>query len=225
MALDRLWDLLLPPGRLDALAGEIGSDVAFFRHAPAAVCRGRAGEVAEQAAALGDVEKAEAGLLDRSDNPWKFPGDIRELILTPMRAVKVSVPVLCSHPLIDAVYMPHAEGVLIPLVLRDRIAAGLYADRSDRLPAVEALQILCYTAAQAIELLPFRERASTATLPRKPSATLAASASIQAIRSAPFQVGLKRMFSRALARAGMTLWVGLPTSRSVTSRLEGWNSG
>jgi 4-diphosphocytidyl-2-C-methyl-D-erythritol kinase len=41
VALDRLWDLRLPPGRLDALAGEIGSDVAFFRHAPAAVCRGR----------------------------------------------------------------------------------------------------------------------------------------------------------------------------------------
>jgi 4-diphosphocytidyl-2-C-methyl-D-erythritol kinase len=40
-ALDRLWDLGTPPGRLDALAGEIGSDVAFFRHAPAAVCRGR----------------------------------------------------------------------------------------------------------------------------------------------------------------------------------------
>ena len=41
VALDRLWDLRTPPDRLDALAGEIGSDVAFFRHAPAAVCRGR----------------------------------------------------------------------------------------------------------------------------------------------------------------------------------------
>jgi 4-diphosphocytidyl-2-C-methyl-D-erythritol kinase len=41
VALDRLWDLRLPPDRLDALAGEIGSDVAFFRHAPAAICRGR----------------------------------------------------------------------------------------------------------------------------------------------------------------------------------------
>jgi 4-diphosphocytidyl-2-C-methyl-D-erythritol kinase len=40
-ALDRLWNLHLPPDQLDALAGEIGSDVAFFRHAPAAVCRGR----------------------------------------------------------------------------------------------------------------------------------------------------------------------------------------
>jgi 4-diphosphocytidyl-2-C-methyl-D-erythritol kinase len=41
LALDRLWDVRLPPDRLDALAGEIGSDVAFFRHVPAAVCRGR----------------------------------------------------------------------------------------------------------------------------------------------------------------------------------------
>src|SRR5438067_5572512 len=40
-ALDRLWDLRTPPEQLDALAGEIGSDVTFFRHAPAAVCRGR----------------------------------------------------------------------------------------------------------------------------------------------------------------------------------------
>jgi 4-diphosphocytidyl-2-C-methyl-D-erythritol kinase len=40
-ALDRLWNLQLPPERLDRLAGEIGSDVAFFAHTPAAVCRGR----------------------------------------------------------------------------------------------------------------------------------------------------------------------------------------
>jgi 4-diphosphocytidyl-2-C-methyl-D-erythritol kinase len=41
VALDRLWDLRVSPDRLDALAGEIGSDVAFFRQAPAAICRGR----------------------------------------------------------------------------------------------------------------------------------------------------------------------------------------
>jgi 4-diphosphocytidyl-2-C-methyl-D-erythritol kinase len=44
-ALDRLWDLGLSPERLDALAGQIGSDVAFFFHAPAAVCRGRGEQV------------------------------------------------------------------------------------------------------------------------------------------------------------------------------------
>jgi 4-diphosphocytidyl-2-C-methyl-D-erythritol kinase len=41
VALDQLWDLRLRPDRLNALAGEIGSDVAFFLHGPAAVCRGR----------------------------------------------------------------------------------------------------------------------------------------------------------------------------------------
>lgn len=59
--------------------------------------------------------------------------------------------------------LPQA-GVLIPLVLRDRVAAGLYADRHDGELAAEALQILCYTAAMAIELLPFRERPFTPTL-------------------------------------------------------------
>jgi hypothetical protein len=57
------------------------------------------------------------------------------------------------------------EGVLVPLVLRDRVAAALYADRTDGAPFTpEALQVLCYTAALAIESLPFRERSSTATL-------------------------------------------------------------
>jgi 4-diphosphocytidyl-2-C-methyl-D-erythritol kinase len=46
-ALDQFWDLGVAPGRLDAMAGAIGSDVAFFLHAPAAVCRGR-GELVEE---------------------------------------------------------------------------------------------------------------------------------------------------------------------------------
>jgi 4-diphosphocytidyl-2-C-methyl-D-erythritol kinase len=41
VALDRLWGLDLPRERLLALAAEIGSDVNFFIHGPAAVCRGR----------------------------------------------------------------------------------------------------------------------------------------------------------------------------------------
>jgi hypothetical protein len=60
------------------------------------------------------------------------------------------------------------DGVLIPLVLRDRVAAGLYADRlgdaRDTGLDVEALQILAHTAALGIETLPFRERAETPTL-------------------------------------------------------------
>jgi hypothetical protein len=57
------------------------------------------------------------------------------------------------------------DGVLVPIVLRDRVAAALYADRlEDGDLSAEALQILTYAAAQAIETLPFRERAATATL-------------------------------------------------------------
>lgn len=41
VALDRLWGLQTPPERLAAIAGEVGSDVAFFLKGPAAVCRGR----------------------------------------------------------------------------------------------------------------------------------------------------------------------------------------
>ncbi len=57
------------------------------------------------------------------------------------------------------------QGALVPMILRDQVAAAVYADRTDDQPiAAEALQILAYTAALAIESLSFRERASTATL-------------------------------------------------------------
>ena len=80
--------------------------------------------------------------------------------------------------------VPH-DGVLVPIVLRDRLAALLYADRlgEDEL-AVEALQSLAYVAAQAIESLPFRERASTSTL-RSPGAPSAAPAAPAAPAAAP----------------------------------------
>jgi hypothetical protein len=64
------------------------------------------------------------------------------------------------------------DGVVVPLILRDQLAAVLYADTGDRGDSgdghdtlnLEALQTLTYVAAQAIELLPLRQRASTATL-------------------------------------------------------------
>lgn len=40
-ALNQLWNLQFGGESLDALAAEVGSDVSFFRHTPAAVCRGR----------------------------------------------------------------------------------------------------------------------------------------------------------------------------------------
>jgi hypothetical protein len=67
------------------------------------------------------------------------------------------------------------EGALVPIVLRDRVAAVIYADESGETDAVtkvgngaplnvEALQVLAYVAGLAIESLPFRERQATATL-------------------------------------------------------------
>jgi hypothetical protein len=73
------------------------------------------------------------------------------------------------------------DGVAVPIVLRDQLAAVLYADNTGAADGadgqgnhaphalnhalnIEALQTLTYVAAQAIELLPLRERASTATL-------------------------------------------------------------
>ena len=46
LGLDRLWGLGTAPETLDELAASIGSDVAFFRQGPVAVCRGR-GEIVE----------------------------------------------------------------------------------------------------------------------------------------------------------------------------------
>ena len=105
--------------------------------------------------------EADAGLRDLAFTPSPAGGWSR--LAQGLSAVHLSAAdcgELCSR--IEA-SLPH-EGVVIPLVLRDRVAAGLYADRADGLPAVEALQILCAAAAQSIELLPFRERAFTATL-------------------------------------------------------------
>ncbi len=58
------------------------------------------------------------------------------------------------------------DGVLIPLVLRDRVAALLYADRTEPGQAIDldALQLLTYAAGLALETLAFRERPSTVTL-------------------------------------------------------------
>lgn len=58
------------------------------------------------------------------------------------------------------------DGVLIPLVLRDQVAATLYADRreTDAEIALDALETLTYVAAQALETLALRNRRATPTL-------------------------------------------------------------
>jgi 4-diphosphocytidyl-2-C-methyl-D-erythritol kinase len=45
VALARLWDLRISDEQRDALAAELGSDIPFFNHVPAAVCRGRGEQV------------------------------------------------------------------------------------------------------------------------------------------------------------------------------------
>lgn len=69
----------------------------------------------EDKTVLSAAEQAEAALLERSYNPWKFPAGIRDLILMPARAAKIERPIQCSHALVDAVFMPHDQGILIPL--------------------------------------------------------------------------------------------------------------
>ncbi|HVS01025.1 MAG TPA: hypothetical protein VMW27_30690, partial [Thermoanaerobaculia bacterium] len=107
---------------------------------------------------FGDSEAAIRGVAFEASEgrPWG-----RVLQGGPVRLSASDCAELCSR--LEAP-LPQ-DGVLVPLVLRDRTAAALYADRTDGADlSVEALQLLLYAAALAIETLPFRERASTATL-------------------------------------------------------------
>jgi hypothetical protein len=56
-----------------------------------------------------------ATLLERSANPWEYPAAIRDLILTPVRDAGIICPIECDTPLVDAVWMKHDRGLLIPL--------------------------------------------------------------------------------------------------------------
>ena len=64
---------------------------------------------------LSPAEQHDAAMLARTYNPWRFPTDIRELLLTPARAAQVAPPIRCDTLLVDTVFMPHASGILIPL--------------------------------------------------------------------------------------------------------------
>ena len=52
---------------------------------------------------------------EKSYNPWQYSAAVREAIIEPVRAAKVSAPIVCSVPLVDAVYMKAPQGILIPL--------------------------------------------------------------------------------------------------------------
>ncbi len=61
------------------------------------------------------ADQAGAAMLERSNNPWAFPADVRDFLLAPVRAAGCRAPIACSAPLVDAVYMTAEQGVLIAL--------------------------------------------------------------------------------------------------------------
>ena len=63
------------------------------------------------------------------------------------------------------------------------------------------------------------------TLPGKAWSAVSHSAASHRTSPWPVWAGLKRMLSRALALAGMTLVATSSAVRAVNSRCEGWNSG
>jgi hypothetical protein len=82
------------------------------------------------------------------------------------------------------------EGCLVPLVLRERVAAVVYADRpgEDDPLDVDALQVLTYAAALALETLAFREREATATLmPATGTGAAPAASEVHEAPEAPYE--------------------------------------
>ncbi len=80
------------------------------------------------------ISPADRELLDRSHNPWQFSAAIRERILTPVRAVKLTPSLICDTPLVDAVELHCEQGILIALSNHtlqplDRIELRLKTDK------------------------------------------------------------------------------------------------
>jgi hypothetical protein len=67
------------------------------------------------AAGATDLPADTAAMAARSANPWEFPETIRRSILAPVEAAGVKRPIRCDVPLVDAVFMPHPKGLLVPL--------------------------------------------------------------------------------------------------------------
>lgn len=116
--------------------------------------------VAWQSHGFGDAAEAvgELTLEYRQDGPWQRMSQGKAAVgLTAGDCGRV-----CSR--VDSP-LP-SRGVLVPLVLRDQVAAAIYADTlpggSGLVP--EALQLLTYVSALAIETLPYRSREFTPTL-------------------------------------------------------------
>jgi hypothetical protein len=155
---------------------------------------------------FGDAEHRLPGLTltPRAGSPWGAAGTPgapgEHSAAGPVQLSAAECAVLCGR-----IESPvPAYGVLVPLVLRDRTVAVLYADqlavipetpeRGDAAPgqasalSLPALQSLVYVAALAIESLPFRQRETTATLQPPagmPAVAAAAAATVAAAVAAP----------------------------------------
>lgn len=104
-----------------------------------------------------EAEAVRSLSLPADDEPWS------ELLAGgPARTLSGAA---CA-PLVSQLDSPlPREGCAVPLVLRDRVAAVVYADRpEDARLDLAALQLLTYTGALALETLAFRQRDATATL-------------------------------------------------------------
>ncbi len=150
---------------IDRAAGQAGVLEALLDatadHAPrAAILLVREGRLAGWGARgfEADGEAARSVALDAGEEPWSA-------LVAGGGAQEVS-GAQCA-PLVSQLEsaLPR-EGWAVPLVLRDRVAAVLYADRpsEDDRADLAALQVLTWAAALALETLAFRERGSTPTL-------------------------------------------------------------
>jgi hypothetical protein len=110
------------------------------------------------------------------------------------------------------------EGAVVPLVLRDRVAAVLYADRPEegRLD-LAALQLLTYVAALALETLAFRQREATATLA---AAGAAAAPPEQAPAGEPYEAAADPESAEEEAEAADETWGASPELEEVEVELE-----
>lgn len=62
-----------------------------------------------------DKIATETQLLVRSYNPWKYPEEIRNMIVSPVIEANIELPVLCDTPLVDAVAMECEKGIIVPV--------------------------------------------------------------------------------------------------------------
>lgn len=60
-----------------------------------------------------DIEEIDSPA--KSANPGEYPTEVRNAIIQPVRAAEVKTPIVCSVPLVDAVYMTSNKGIIIPL--------------------------------------------------------------------------------------------------------------